>query len=57
MDDEPPFGGRGFAYSPTGELLGETSDAVPLLCVDIDAALVADVQTQYPCYVAELNNA
>jgi predicted amidohydrolase len=51
---EPHFGGRGFAYSPTGELICETSDAVPLICVDIDKSLVAEAQRNYPCYVREL---
>ena len=51
---EPRFGGRGFAYSPTGELIGETSEAVPLFCVDIDEALVAEAQNRFPCYVREL---
>jgi hypothetical protein len=35
-------------------LIGETSTAVPLICVDIDKALVASAQRQYPCYVREL---
>jgi N-carbamoylputrescine amidase len=51
---EPRFGGRGFAYSPAGELMGETSEAVPLVCVDIDQALVVEAQRQFPCYVHEL---
>lgn len=51
---EPRFGGRGFAYSPSGELIGETSEAVPLFCVDIDLALVVEAQRQFPCYVPEL---
>lgn len=51
---EPRFGGRGFAYSPTGELLGETSEAMPFLCVDIDERRVAEAQRNYPCYVREL---
>jgi len=51
---EPRFGGRGFAYSPTGELIGETSEAVPFLCVDIDKRRVAEAQRNYPCYVREL---
>jgi N-carbamoylputrescine amidase len=53
-DSEPRFGGRGFAYSPTGELIGETSEAVPFLCVDIDRQLVAETQRKYPCYLREL---
>ena len=51
---EPRFGGRGFAYSPTGELIGETSDAVPWIYVDVDKALVAEAQRNYPCYVREI---
>jgi N-carbamoylputrescine amidase len=54
IGSEPCFGGRGFAYAPTGELIGETSEAVPLFCVDIDEALVAEAQRQFPCYVGEL---
>jgi N-carbamoylputrescine amidase len=51
---QPHFGGRGFAYSPAGELLGMTSKATPLLCVDIDKAHVAHAQRNYPCNVREL---
>jgi N-carbamoylputrescine amidase len=51
---EPRFGGKGFAYSPTGELLCETSDAEPVALVDIDLGQVAEAQRQYPCYVREL---
>jgi N-carbamoylputrescine amidase len=55
VSSEPRFGGRGFAYSPTGELLGETSGTVPSICVEIDKALVAEAQRNYPCYVRELD--
>ena len=51
---EPQFGGRGFAYSPAGKLIGETSESQPFFCVNIDKALVADAQRSYPCYVREL---
>jgi N-carbamoylputrescine amidase len=51
---EPRFGGRGFAYSPTGELIGETSNSVPFINVDVDKALVAEAQRNYPCYVREI---
>jgi N-carbamoylputrescine amidase len=51
---EPRFGGRGFAYSPTGELIGETSNSVPLISVDVDKGLVAEAQRNYPCYVREI---
>lgn len=50
----PFFGGRGFAYSPTGELLAETSPVAPVVCVNIDLAQVAEAQRNYPCYVREL---
>jgi N-carbamoylputrescine amidase len=50
----PVFGGRGFAYSPTGKLLAETSAGVPIVCVNVDVAQVADAQRDYPCNVREL---
>lgn len=53
---DPCFGGRGFAYSPTGQLLAATSSAIPFACVEIDLACVADAQKNYPCYVRELNS-
>jgi predicted amidohydrolase len=49
------FGGRGFVYSPSGELLAETSIENPLICVSIDAALVQKAQRSYPCTVRELD--
>lgn len=48
------FGGRGFVYSPTGELLGETTPATPLVSMEIDLARVDEAQRSYPCYVREL---
>lgn len=48
------FGGRGFAYSPSGDLLAETSEALPFACVNIDLGQVAKAQGDYPCYVREL---
>jgi N-carbamoylputrescine amidase len=50
----PRFGGAGFAYSPTGELLHETSDALPLVTVKVEHDLVRQAQRGYPCYVREL---
>jgi N-carbamoylputrescine amidase len=50
------FGGRGFAYSPTGELLGETTPSTPFVTIDIDLARVAEAQRGYPCYVRELQH-
>jgi N-carbamoylputrescine amidase len=51
----PSFGGKGLIYSPTGILLGMTSAVHPLLCANIDLALVADAQRKYPCYVREID--
>ena len=48
------FGGRGFAFSPAGELLTETSPANPLVSIEIDLPRVAEAQRSYPCYVREL---
>jgi N-carbamoylputrescine amidase len=53
-DSNSNFGGRGFVYSPAGELLAETSTATPLVTVEIDLARVAEAQRAYPCYVREL---
>lgn len=52
--DVPHFGGKGFIYSPTGNLLGVTSAARPLLTMGIDLSLVADAQRRYPCNVREI---
>ncbi len=52
---QPRFGGRGFAFSPIGDLIGETSDDVPFLCLDIDTVLVAEAQRSFPCYVREVH--
>jgi len=54
LEDQPRFGGGGFAYSPTGELLQETSERRPLAVVKIDHDLVKRAQRGYPCYVPEL---
>lgn len=52
----PRFGGHGFAYSPTGELLGNTSVAAPLLTVNIDLEAIEKAQRNYPCNVSELDS-
>jgi len=52
-----PFGGRGFAFSPAGKLIAETSAATPLATIDIDLRQVQEAQANYPCYVKELNQA
>jgi len=53
-DQSSNFGGRGFAFSPAGELLAETSPSNPLVSIDIDLTLVDEAQRNYPCYVREL---
>jgi N-carbamoylputrescine amidase len=53
-DQSSNFGGRGFAFSPAGELLAETSSANPLVSIEIDLTRVAEAQRSYPCYVREL---
>ena len=50
----PQFGGRGFVYAPTGDLLGATSLATPFLSIDLDLSLVADAQRKFPCNVREI---
>jgi N-carbamoylputrescine amidase len=55
-DSEPTFGGCGFAYSPTGELLAETSASTPFICIEIDLNRVAEAQERYPCNVLELKS-
>jgi N-carbamoylputrescine amidase len=55
-DDTPQFGGAGFAYAPSGELLQETSDGQPFAVVRIDRHLVERSQRGYPCYVRELSD-
>ncbi|HET7107870.1 MAG TPA: carbon-nitrogen hydrolase family protein [Candidatus Acidoferrum sp.] len=53
-DPDSNFGGRGFVFSPAGELLAQTSPSNPLVSVDIDLGVVAEAQRAYPCYVREL---
>ena len=53
-DPNSNFAGRGFVYSPTGELLAETSPSMPLVSIDVDVTRVAEAQSAYPCYVREL---
>jgi len=56
LDVKTQFGGAGFAYSPIGELLQETSDGLPMAAVPIDVQLVKHAQRRYPCYVRELDD-
>ena len=51
------FGGRGFALAPDGSLIAETSADEPVVAFELDPALSAEQQRQYPCYVPELATA
>jgi N-carbamoylputrescine amidase len=57
LDEEPLFGGAGFAYAPTGALLHETSDGLPLAVVQLEPDRVRQAQRSWPCYVPELDSA
>jgi N-carbamoylputrescine amidase len=48
------FGGVGFAYAPQGRLLAVTSAAHPLGTMELDPNKSASAQSDYPCYVPEL---
>lgn len=48
------FGGKGFAFSPGGELIAETDADNPVLSIEIDLAEVRRAQASYPCYLREL---
>jgi predicted amidohydrolase len=50
------FGGEGFVYAPTGELIAQTSAVDPVAIVEIDLELVKEAQADYPCYVPELRD-
>jgi N-carbamoylputrescine amidase len=49
------FGGGGFAYAPQGQLLAVTSASDPLGTLELDPSKSASAQSDYPCYVPELN--
>lgn len=48
------FGGGGFAYAPQGRLLAVTTPADALQMFELDPAISASAQREYPCYVPEL---
>ena len=47
------FGGTGWIIDPSGDVIGETSAAQPVAFHEIDTAVVAKAQSEYPCYVKE----
>lgn len=48
------FGGGGWIFDPSGDLLAETSPERPIVSVDLDLAVVERAQREYPCCVSEL---
>ncbi|MFT5706352.1 MAG: putative amidohydrolase [Oceanospirillaceae bacterium] len=54
VNDELTFGGKGFAFSPDGTLISETSSEKPVVSFDLDLDVVANQQKNYPCYVREI---
>ena len=51
---EVGFGGRGFAFAPSGDLIAETSAETPVRGIEVDLAKVSRAQASYPCYLREL---
>jgi N-carbamoylputrescine amidase len=47
------FGGSGWIIDPDGNLVAETSPALPVVFHEIDTDLVLRAQREYPCYVRE----
>ena len=48
------FGGGGFAFAPSGDLIAETSKAHPVRSLEVSLEEVARAQSAYPCYLREL---
>jgi N-carbamoylputrescine amidase len=48
------FGGGGFAFAPRGRLLAMTSATHPLGTLELDPNESVSAQSDYPCYVPEL---
>lgn len=52
-DDGLQFGGFGFAFSPSGDLLEHTGEESTIAVVDIDPESADRQKSQYPCNVLE----
>jgi N-carbamoylputrescine amidase len=52
--DGTQFGGGGYAYAPHGRLLSVTDPTHTLQIVELDPAISAAAQREYPCYVRDL---
>ena len=53
-DSGMEFAGKGWIFSPFGEIIAETSPENPVVSADLDLSLVEQAQGEYPCYVEEL---
>jgi N-carbamoylputrescine amidase len=49
----PDFGGRGFACAPDGQVIAETSPALPLATIELDLSFSHRQKSEYPCYVVD----
>lgn len=49
------FGGSGFGFEPHGRLVAVTTSTDCIKVMDVDPALPARAQREYPCYVTELD--
>ena len=54
--DEQVFGGGGFAVSPEGVHIGQTTEETALAVAAVDLDVSRAQKSQYPCYVNELPN-
>lgn len=52
--DGQEFGGCGWIFDPSGDLIAETSTESPVVTAEFDATAVAHAQQEYPCYVEDL---
>jgi len=52
--EDPGFGGDGFAYGPDGALLASTNRASGLSVIEVDLDAAAIQKSAYPCYVSEV---
>lgn len=49
------FGGCGWIFDPSGDLIAGTTTDHPVVSAEIDSGRVEAAQREYPCYVGELS--
>lgn len=52
--DGVEFGGHGWIFHPSGDLLAETTPNEPVAVAEVDPAAAERAQQEYPCYVDDL---